>query len=324
MHAPDFWQTDNVISRALSPLSLLWRAGAAWRKATTPALHPGCKVICLGNFTVGGAGKTPSAQALFGILTGLGHNPHFLSRGYGGTQQGPHRVDLSHDSASDVGDEPLLLARTGPAWVSRNRAAGAEAIKAAGADVIIMDDGLQNPSVIKDLGIVVIDGATGFGNGRVLPAGPLRETIKSGFSRVRAAIIIGDDKTGLATQMPHHVSVFKACIRPENAYEFAGQKVAAFAGIGRPEKFYQSLRDCGAEIALARDFPDHHLFKPHELAALRADAQKDGAMLVTTEKDLVRLPFADQTGIRTLRIALEFDDLPGMTQMIETVFAHGA
>ncbi len=324
MHAPDFWQNDNLIARALSPASWLWRAGAAWRNATTTALHPGCGVICLGNFTVGGAGKTPAAQTVYDILTRLGHHPHFLSRGYGGSQIGPHRVDPSSDTARDVGDEPLLLSQKGPAWVARNRAAGAEAIAAAGADVIIMDDGLQNPSVIKDLGIVVIDGATGFGNERVLPAGPLRETLTSGFSRVRAAIIIGEDKTGLAAQMPKHISVFNAKIRPENPDDFKDQKVLAFAGIGRPGKFYKSLSDCGAEVALARDFADHHFYSPDELATLRSDAQRANATLVTTEKDLVRLPLGDRHGIKTLRIALEFDDLPGITQLIETVFANGA
>ncbi|OKH88904.1 tetraacyldisaccharide 4'-kinase [Thalassospira sp. TSL5-1] len=324
MHAPDFWQTDNMIARALSPASWLWRAGAAWRNATTTALHPGCPVICLGNFTVGGAGKTPSAQAIYDILTSLGHQPHFLSRGYGGTRKGPHRVDPTSDTAHDVGDEPLLLSQKGPAWVSRNRAAGADAIAVAGADVIIMDDGLQNPSLIKDLGIVVVDGATGFGNERVLPAGPLRETLKSGFSRVRAAIIIGEDKTGLAQRMPKHVSVFSANVRPENPSDFTDQKVLAFAGIGRPGKFYKSLRDCGAEVAIARDFADHHFYSPDELIALRADAARAGALLVTTEKDLMRLPLGDRHGIKTLRIALEFDDLPGITQLIETVFANGA
>ncbi|OSQ39595.1 tetraacyldisaccharide 4'-kinase [Thalassospira mesophila] len=324
MHAPDFWQNNGFLARALAPLSRLWRAGAAWKAATTPAFHPGCKVICLGNFTVGGAGKTPSAQAIQAILRDLGHSPHFLSRGYGGTISGPHRVDLTTDTATQVGDEPLLLARCGPTWISRDRACGARAIKSAGADVIIMDDGLQNPSVIKDFAIVVIDGATGFGNGRVMPAGPLRETTQSGFSKVAAAIIIGPDQTGISQRIPAHVAVFSAQICAQNPDEFTGQNVVAFAGIGRPEKFYQSLRDCNANIVAARDFADHHMYKPGEIQDLQGLAQQHGAHLVTTEKDLVRLPLALQHDIKTLRIALEFDDLHGIKEIIKTVFANGA
>lgn len=324
MRAPDFWQKDTLLARALTPLSWIWRAGAAWKIATSTAFHPGCKIICLGNFTVGGAGKTPSAQALQAILRNLGHTPHFLSRGYGGTLPGPHQVNLTTDTARDVGDEPLLLARHAPAWISRDRAAGARAIKAAGADVIIMDDGLQNPSVIKDLGIVVIDGATGFGNGRVMPAGPLRETIKSGFSKVRVAIIIGADQTGIRHHIPPHVAVFGARICAQNPNDFKNTNVVAFAGIGRPEKFYQSLRDCDANIVATRDFADHHMYKPGDIKELQDLAHHHGAHLVTTEKDQVRLPFALQHDIKTLRIALEFDDLPGVTKMIETVLANGA
>ena len=324
MHAPDFWQKNGFLAHILSPASWIGRAGAAWRQATTTASHPGCKVICLGNFTVGGAGKTPSAQALQAILRDLGHTPHFLSRGYGGSLSGPHQVTIKTDTAMQVGDEPLLLARLGPAWISQNRAAGARAIKQAGADVIIMDDGLQNPGVIKDLGIVVIDGATGFGNGRVMPAGPMRETLQSGFAKVGAAIIIGHDKTGVQKHIPAHIPVFTAKIVVQNPTGFAGQKVVAFAGIGRPEKFYQSLRDCNADIVGTHDFADHHMYKPDEIQALQGLAQKHGAQLVTTEKDLVRLPFAAQNTIKTLRIALEFDDMAGVINLIKTVFANGA
>lgn len=324
MYAPDFWQKDGLVARLLTPASWAWQAGGCWREATTTAWHPGCPVFCVGNFTVGGAGKTPTALALYDILAELGVTPHFLSRGYGGRLAGPHRVDLQSDAASDVGDEPLLLARRGTAWISRDRADGARQAKAAGAQAIIMDDGLQNPSLIKDFSLAVIDGANGIGNGRVMPAGPLREPLSRGISRIKAAIIIGKDETDIRSKLPKDLPVFTARITVKNANDVAGKKAIAFAGIGRPAKFYHSLAQCGATIVAKRDFADHHAYDEAEIADLWRLAEKENAVLVTTEKDLVRLPSRLQNGITTLQIGLIFDDRDGIKQLVETVLPHGA
>ncbi|MDP2699635.1 tetraacyldisaccharide 4'-kinase [Thalassospira sp.] len=323
MQAPDFWKTNGGLATFLSPLSFLWRAGACWRTATSTARHPGGKVICVGNFTIGGAGKTPTVLALYDILRDLGIHPHFLSRGYGGTQTGPHRIDPKHDTATDVGDEPLLLSQYGPAWVARNRADGAQAARDAGAGVILLDDGLQNPTLIKDCSLAVIDGAYGIGNGKVIPAGPMREPLKQGIAKVRAVILIGDDQTGFCPKLPTEMPVFKARITPQNGDEFTRKRVVAFAGIGRPAKFYDSLRACGADMIATRDFADHHVFSSSELTQLRHDADSQRAILVTTEKDFMRLPVADRHGISPLRVRLEFQDRAAVLHLMETVITHG-
>ncbi|MBX2829665.1 MAG: tetraacyldisaccharide 4'-kinase [Rhodospirillales bacterium] len=323
MRDPRFWQHDGIIPTLLSPLSALWRAGTYIRHLTTTARHPGCPVFCVGNFTVGGAGKTPTAIELFNILTALGRTPHFVSRGYGGSITGPHRVDLKSDSASQVGDEPLLLAHNGPAWVSRDRFLGAETAHAAGADAIILDDGLQNPSLIKDCSFAVVDSVYGIGNGQVMPAGPLREPLLNGLEKVRAIILIGDQTPSFITNLPASVPVLRAHIEPINGAEFSGQKVMAFAGIGRPEKFYDSLKQVGAEIVKIHDFDDHHAFSAQEIAALHAQSSQLGATLVTTQKDLMRLPMQSRDAISSLDIRLVFDDPDQLTTIVKAVLANG-
>ena len=323
MRDPRFWQKDGLTARALSPLSLLWRAGAGIRGLTTPARHPGCPVFCVGNFTVGGAGKTPTAVALFNLLTALGRTPHFVSRGYGGSIIGPHRVDPNSDRADQVGDEPLLLAEHGPVWISRERFLGAEMARADGADAIILDDGLQNPSVIKDCSFAVIDSHYGIGNGRVMPAGPMRESLESGLEKIRAIILIGDETPKFMANLRASIPVLRAHIEPQNAADFANKRVLAFAGIGRPAKFYASLQQSGAQIVETRDFADHHPFSAQELTDLRMRAQTLGAALVTTQKDLMRLPSHSRDGISSLNIRLVFDAPDQLIQIVKTVLADG-
>ncbi|WP_339862626.1 tetraacyldisaccharide 4'-kinase [Thalassospira alkalitolerans] len=323
MRAPDFWQTDAMMARALSPLSWLWRAGAGIRAMTTTMRHPGCKVFCVGNFTIGGAGKTPTAQALYQTLRDLGVEAHFLSRGYGGKLAGPHRVDPTKDTASDVGDEPLLLAQSGPAWISRDRGIGAEAACNAGAQAIILDDGLQNPSVIKDCSFAVIDSGFGIGNGRVIPAGPMRETLEQGLAKIRAIILIGDGNPAFLDTLPASVPILRARVVARNGPAFTGRRVVAFAGIGRPAKFYDSLRAVEANIVETVDFADHHVFHKDELAALRHKATSQDADLVTTEKDLMRLPSTERDGISALGIRLEFDAPEQLVNIVSAVLSDG-
>lgn len=323
MRAPDFWQADGFWAKALSPLSLLWRAGAGIRAMKTTMRHPGCKVFCVGNFTIGGAGKTPTAIALYHTLHHMGINAHFLSRGYGGREIGPHRVDPATDTASDVGDEPLLLAHTATTWVSRDRGMGAETARNAGADAIIMDDGLQNPSVIKDCSFAVVDSGFGIGNGRVIPAGPMRETLEQGLAKVHAIILIGDGNPPFLANLPASVPVLRARVVPCNGVEFDGRRVLAFAGIARPAKFHDSLRTVGANIVATVDFADHHPFRPNELADLRQRAAALNADLVTTEKDLMRLPVAARNGISTLGIKLEFEAPDQLEKIIKAVLSDG-
>ena len=321
MRAPDFWLTDGCMAKALSPFSLLWRAGAGIRAMTTTMRHPGCKVFCVGNFTIGGAGKTPTAIALYHTLHKMGISAHFLSRGYGGKETGPHRVDPMQDAASDVGDEPLLLARTAPTWISRDRGMGAETARNAGAEAIILDDGLQNPSLIKDCSFAVVDSVFGIGNGRIIPAGPMRETLEQGLAKVRAIILIGDGNPPFLKNLPASVPVLRARVVPCNGADFAGRRVLAFAGIARPAKFHDSLRAVGADIVATVDFADHHPFRPHELADLRQRAASLNAELVTTEKDLMRLPVAARNDIRTLDIVLEFEAPDQLEKIITAVLS---
>jgi tetraacyldisaccharide 4'-kinase len=323
MRDPEFWQKDGIAAKLLSPLSALWQAGTCVRGLTTTARHPGCPVFCVGNFTVGGAGKTPTAVALFELLSSLGRTPHFVSRGYGGSIRGPHRVDPISDTAAEVGDEPLLLANHGPAWISQDRAMGAEMARDKGANAIILDDGLQNPSLIKDCSFAVIDATYGIGNGRVMPAGPMREPLLTGLKKVRAIILIGTKTPAFITDLPASVPVLRAHIEPINDSAFEGKKVIAFAGIGRPQKFYDSLANVGADIVATHDFSDHHPFTEAELAALSTEADQKNAGLVTTQKDLMRLPSHSRNGISSLDIRLVFEAPDQLARIVNSVLADG-
>jgi tetraacyldisaccharide 4'-kinase len=256
--------------------------------------------------------------ALVEALTARGTAVHCLSRGYGGRTPGPRRVEAARDSAAEVGDEALLLARAAPSWVARDRAAGARAAIAAGAQVLVMDDGFQNPALAKDLSLVVVDGAYGFGNRRVMPAGPLRETVARGLARADAVVLLGRDERNLGAALGGGLPVLTANIVPQPGSErLAGRKVLAFAGIGRPEKFFKTLAELGAELAETRTFPDHHPYSAGELQTLRERAQALGADLVTTEKDAVRLIPEQRDGMEILAVAVAWDDPAALQALLD-------
>ncbi len=299
-----------MIARLLAPIGAVNGALAARRMARAGATAP-CPVVCIGNFTLGGAGKTPTALAVASCLRDLGRQPAFLSRGYGGRLAGPVRVDPAKHGAAEVGDEPLLLARAAPAIVARDRVAGAQACIAAGADVVVMDDGLQNPSLAKTLAIAVFDGAVGSGNGRVFPAGPLRAPAVMQWSLVQAALVIGDGAPGarvLAAAKARGLPGLRGRLvpDPEAAAALRGRPVLAFAGIGRPEKFFASLREIGADLRATRSFPDHHAFTAAEAGALAAEAEAQNLVLVTTEKDRMRWPAG--LPVASLPVVLALDE----------------
>jgi tetraacyldisaccharide 4'-kinase len=315
MRAPAFWweTPPSAFARALQPLGALYGAATA-RRIGRAGLRAAVPVICVGNFTAGGAGKTPTALALAALLRGAGERPAFLSRGYGGRLPGPVLIGPQH-GARDVGDEPLLLARAAPTVVSRDRPAGAALATEAGASVIVMDDGLQNPSLAKDFGLAVVDGAVGVGNGLPLPAGPLRAPLAAQWPAVQAVLVIGHGAPSEALAREAEAlgkPVFRATLAPEPAAaaRLKDARVLAFAGIGRPEKFFASLRACGATLVEERAFGDHHPYTAAEMAGLAAEAAAKGLQLVTTEKDRVRLeglgiPLA---GVHTLPVSLVFED----------------
>ena len=302
MQAPEFWQTRNLTSTLLAPLGWIWAAGAMIR-AGRSGRRVRVPVICVGNLSAGGVGKTPVAAAIARLLPGA----HFLSKGYGGSETGPVLVDPQEHTYHQVGDEPLLLSEVAPCWVAKDRVAGAEAAARAGARCLIMDDGFQDPSIVKDLSLLVVDGAVGFGNGRCMPAGPLREPISVGLKRADAVIILGEDRQGIEDRvMP--LPVIRAWLEPEaEASALAGRKVVAFAGIGRPAKFFRTIEHCGGTVAEAYAFPDHHPYHVNELSELQRAASAQNAILLTTAKDFVRLPlhFRDQLAVLNMDVAWE-------------------
>ncbi|SFL52553.1 tetraacyldisaccharide 4'-kinase [Methylobacterium pseudosasicola] len=319
MRPPRFWAAgaDHSVARVLAPLGAAYGALTA-RRMDRPGIRAGCPVLCLGNFTLGGAGKTPAAITVAALLAELGRRPAFLSRGYGGRLSGPVRVDPDGHGAADVGDEPLLLARHAPTVVSRDRPAGAALCRTLGADVIVMDDGLQNPTLAKDLAWAVVDGGAGIGNGHPFPAGPLRAPLARQWPHIAGLILVGDGAPGASVAERAErrgLPVHRAQLVPDAA-DLAGRRCLAFAGIGRPEKFFTTLRGTGAALVAARPFPDHHPYRDADLVALAAEADRLGAELVTTEKDAVRLPTEFAARVRVLRVRLVPDDLETLRRQI--------
>ncbi len=326
MRRPEFWQHGGAAGALLAPLGALYGAAARLRERTATPWHAPVPVICIGNLTVGGTGKTPTALAIARILQDWHLRVAFLSRGYGGALRGPVEVDAARHGAAEVGDEPLLLAARASTWVARDRRNAARAAIAGGADVLVMDDGLQNPALAKDLRLVVIDGGYGFGNGRVLPAGPLREPIARGMARASAFVLIGEDERGLAPMLARQAALLRASLVPDSAaLALAGRKVFAFAGIGRPEKFFATIDALGAVRVGASAFPDHHPYTEDEAMRLVEQASRLGATPVTTAKDFVRLPPGARGMVTAVRVELAFGDEAAVGRILRTALAaHGA
>jgi tetraacyldisaccharide 4'-kinase len=317
MRRPEFWQLDGPTAKILAPFGWAYDAVGRIRRGLARPYRPPVPVLCVGNLVAGGAGKTPVAMALAEMLIADGSTPHFLTRGHGGSLTGPVAVDPSRHDAGAVGDEAPLLAEIAPCWVARDRAQGARAAVDSGADVIIMDDGFQNPGLAKDLSLIVIDGEIGFGNQRVIPAGPLRETLRAGMARADAAILIGSDTTGAEVALGGNLPVLRARFIPvPGTRPLHGCPVVAFAGIGRPEKFFTSLRETGCALKAVHGFPDHHVFAAHEIGAILEQAAALGATAMTTAKDAARLPAEARALVEVFDVALEWDSPDAVMSII--------
>lgn len=317
MQAPLFWYGDpdrpNWRSRALAPFARLYAAGTARRLRQPADYKARCPVICIGNINAGGTGKTPATMAIVQRLQGWGVVPHVVSRGYGGSLTGPIVVDPVAHGAHETGDEPLLLAAFCPTWVAKDRALGVQAAEQAGAQVILLDDGFQNPAVVQDVAVIVVDAAKGFGNGRVMPAGPLREPVPVGMARGDLLLSVGASPAqevfaqlwGEQISLPH----LRGALRPlRMGMDFTGLRVLAFAGIGHPEKFFATVKSLGADIVKSQALDDHQPLTDALMKRLELEAAALGAQLVTTEKDAVRLPPDFQRKVLTVPVRLDVDD----------------
>jgi len=308
MRTPSFWyRPPGAAAVLLSPLTCFWRVGGFVRRLVASPYRAGKPLICIGNIVAGGAGKTPAALAIAHRLLESGHSPVFVSRGYGGSERGPLRVDPDRHSAREVGDEALLLARRAPTFIGRDRVAAIREAEKHGSH-IVLDDGLQNPSVVPDIAFLVIDGATALGNGFLIPAGPLRESLAEAMRRITAIILVGENveqKIAGRARCP----IVRASWQPNLPDDFPrGEKFIAFAGIARPEKFYATCRKAGLTLIGTEEFSDHHLFTGRELAQLRQQTEKQKARLLTTEKDWMRLPNDFRAQVTAFPVTLVFED----------------
>lgn len=298
MKTPKFWNKNGILATMLSPLGAIYGMVTQWRIKHHEPYRAGVKVICVGNITAGGVGKTPVAIALAKKYQQEGKKVFFVTRGYKGKLKNIC-VDLARHTPEETGDEARLLAQTAPTIIAPQREVGAKMAVKMGAELIIMDDGFQNPGLYKDESWLVFDGTVGIGNGKIIPAGPLREILETGEKRANRILIMGEDKTGLALKC--HLPVYMGRLEAED-FELANSRVLAFAGIGHPEKFYQTLSKLGYEVVLTQDFEDHHRYTEAEIEALRQKAEAQGLALVTTEKDFVKLTSQMQEGVRCLRV----------------------
>jgi tetraacyldisaccharide 4'-kinase len=326
MRAPDFWRERGAVARLLAPLGALYGLSVAFKARIAAPFDPGLPVICVGNLTAGGSGKTPIAIAIADMLRARGHKPYFLTRGYGGSERGPALASRGH-SAAVMGDEALLLARSAPPIVARDRAAGARLAREKGATILVMDDGHQNFSLRKSLSLVVVDAETGFGNGFQIPAGPLREPVKQGLARADVVVLVGSERSedggaakraqgnGVPDLQGFSGPVLRAHLKADGS-ALADKPVFAFAGIGRPEKFVASLEEAGAQVIGSCFFADHHPYTDDEILELKAVA--GDTILVTTEKDFVRLSTKSREGIKVLKVTAVFDDAGAIGRLLDS------
>lgn len=306
MKTPKFWSSRGWISTVLVPVSIMYDMVNTLKHSKVKAVRFPVPIICVGNLSAGGAGKTPTALYIGGRLKAKGINAFFLSRGYGGRLDGPVLVKPKKHKAADVGDEPLLLAELLPTVIAKDRVSGANYAITKGATAIIMDDGFQNRSIVKNLSLLVIDGLRGFGNGRLIPAGPLRERPTDGFKRAHAVIVI--NKTTVLPQLPKDRPAFFARTYAKDISLFKGKKIFAFCGIAYPEKFFEMLRATGARVVKEVAFADHHPYTPLDIRKLLLESYIEEAVLVTTAKDYVRLPDRFKESVAVLDMGIEFED----------------
>jgi tetraacyldisaccharide 4'-kinase len=326
MREPAFWhRPSSWIARCLMPLGAVYGLVAGWR-LQREGFDAGIPVLCVGNYHVGGAGKTQTVLALVKILRDLGETPVVLSRGYGGRLHGPIKVDAGRHASGDVGDEPLMLARTVVVVVARDRIGGVALARSQAATVILMDDGFQNPAIAKNVSLIVIDSDRGLGNGRVLPAGPLRAPLPPQLDRTDALVVVGDGAAAEAVAAAiaaRSRPVLSAHLKPDEASvaSLSGKRVLAFAGIGDPARFFRTLRASGVAVVAERAFADHHRFLQSEIEALIAEAKRDALTLVATEKDMARLRTAGglpdwAREVVPFAVTLEFDDAAGLRRFV--------
>jgi tetraacyldisaccharide 4'-kinase len=332
MKEPLFWSntpaTPGWQAQLLAPLGRLYARATKSRVRDGDGYKASVPVICVGNINAGGTGKTPTTIALAQRLIDMGKVPHVVSRGYGGTLDGPVQVNERTHKAEETGDEPLPLAAFAPTWVSKDRAEGVRASEAAGADVILLDDGFQNPSVIKNASIIVVDAHRGFGNGHCIPAGPLREPVPAGMARGDVVLSIGNEAAQVRfdatwsteVSLPHAKG---ALVPLQTGMDWTETPFFAFAGIGRPEKFFETLRALGATLVHTEALADHQALPPAMLARLYAESQKMGAQLVTTEKDAVRLPMEVRSQVLTLPVRLELRDWAPIDALLTRIGVTG-
>ena len=318
---PEFWERRGPLPTLLAPLGWAYAAAGQFHRAMTRPWRAPVPVLCVGNLVVGGAGKTPVAMDLARRLIERGGRPHLLSRGYTGSLAGPVQVDPARDTYREVGDEALLLARVAPTWIARDRAAGAKAAVVAGATALVLDDGFQNPSLVQDLKLVVVDGVYGFGNGHVMPAGPLREPVAAGLARADAVVVVGDGDPDI--EWPRGgPPVLRAHLFPvSDPAAFKGGRVVAFAGIGRPRKFFQSLEWLGATVVARHAFPDHQPYSAAMLEPILAEAARRGLPVLTTEKDWVRVPAELRGRLTAVPVRVSWDDPSEIEALLDKLVA---
>lgn len=311
MKAPRFWEQAGICSSLLLPVSFLYQSVARLRFQLSSPMKSDVPVICVGNVVVGGAGKTPLVRYLAELCDELSLSKAILTRGYKGKINTPMCINTGNYTSVDVGDEPLLLSTSGETWIARKRREGVAAIGRAvpATHCILMDDGLQNPTVNKRASILVVDGGYGLGNGRCLPAGPLREPWESVLPRVEAVLIIGEDRHAIAAKCGDRPVLRGRLVPQGDGLELARGRWLAFAGIGRPSKFFETLRETGAELVACESFGDHYPYRARDLERLSEQAGTLDAKLITTEKDAVRLPEAWRTRVSVLPVKLELEPL---------------